>query len=1237
MRKSLSSRCRRALVARIAALFLTLAGISLMLVLAMPSRGQSGGSGGSFYCGCYQQSGPSAKHAGDPVELWRGAVEWSQTDLAVGGPVPMHLRRHYCTLDFSAGPLGPGTSMDYDVFVVMSSRYYGNYEVITPRNRRSVFEPFGGYTLFRNTTDPEYAGCRLQVPAFGSLDATLTYPDGAVLQFNSSGALVSSRDRLGVGLNFSRNENGYITSISNTQNSYAINIAYGADGLASSATETALNRTVQYAHGVNQCISSVIDAAGGVTTYTWNNNPYGGYQAPGLLTVTDPRGVQLLTNTYETNGQGRVLSQRLGNGGTWSFEYQDVGGGSRITRVRDANSNLTSYHLAPVRYYTYCVADVTSPLNRTTLYSYAATGPCFLTGVTDFRGRSVTLDWDANGNLLAIHRPTVSGGTATTSFEYDPILNELVSTTDELGQTTQVTLNTQGLPETVAWPWGAAEHLVYNQAGQVTQYTDTAGGVWSTEYGSDGLPISQTNPLNQVVTAAYSGTRLQQITDALQRVVSFTHSPMGRLASVSGPAGSGYSLLRDPANHVTGLNVNSGAQHRWTLDGSADPVSGTDPAGATETVTRDANGNPIVTVDRKGQREQISYGSGDRVQQVVFKRPDGSIESTLTYNYDPNTDLLVSISDSAGPGCSYTYNSLDEVTAISGPEGITGFLYDDLGRLTSAQAPGQAAVEYFYDLYGRLSSVRKGADTLTYQWDNSTGRLSSVTRPNGIGSQLFYDSLWRVNRIEHRLNGNLLEYEAYAFDAGGRVTARERNGVSSSFGHDLLDQLSGYTIPGQTASLVYDAAGNRTSQTVNGVTKALTYNLANRLTNDGGLAVVHDANGNIVQYGSAALTWDARGRLAQVSDGGTVTSFLYDCFNRRVTKTVNGVTKRYVWLGDDLAAEADASWSQTASYFYEPGVDLPISRTDAAGTVYYLQDHAGSVTALARPDGSLIGRYAYTPWGEVAADPGMPAQPLLWTGRELDETGLYYLRGRYYLPSIGRFLSEDPAGLEANLNLYQFALNGPLGRRDPFGLIWGGLEGDGILPWVAGGVGKEAMDDSDPFDVPNKAMRMSGALDLGVPRFKDDPMWNPNSPERNRFSQGLNIIPPVAAGKAAYGALTGNDPVAGRRLSGLERGVAVVSTVAAAASAVGRAIGPKLSPYRPNPEGPYPYTQLRMGRGGRFYQGMTYDEQGYAVRRTDLFSASGRRDHPFPHFHDMEWEGGQRHPGGNAKPGKAWW
>jgi RHS repeat-associated protein len=51
------------------------------------------------------------------------------------------------------------------------------------------------------------------------------------------------------------------------------------------------------------------------------------------------------------------------------------------------------------------------------------------------------------------------------------------------------------------------------------------------------------------------------------------------------------------------------------------------------------------------------------------------------------------------------------------------------------------------------------------------------------------------------------------------------------------------------------------------------------------------------------------------------------------------------------------------------------------------------------------------------------------------ESGLYYYRARYYDPSAGRFLSEDPLGFKAGGNFYRYVRNRPTNLTDPTGLF----------------------------------------------------------------------------------------------------------------------------------------------------------------------------------------------------------
>jgi len=61
-------------------------------------------------------------------------------------------------------------------------------------------------------------------------------------------------------------------------------------------------------------------------------------------------------------------------------------------------------------------------------------------------------------------------------------------------------------------------------------------------------------------------------------------------------------------------------------------------------------------------------------------------------------------------------------------------------------------------------------------------------------------------------------------------------------------------------------------------------------------------------------------------------------------------------------------------------------------------------------------------------------QPFRFQGQQFDEeTGLHYNRFRYYDPTVGRFVSQDPIGLKGGENLFNYSPNS-LTWIDPLGL-----------------------------------------------------------------------------------------------------------------------------------------------------------------------------------------------------------
>jgi RHS repeat-associated protein len=120
-------------------------------------------------------------------------------------------------------------------------------------------------------------------------------------------------------------------------------------------------------------------------------------------------------------------------------------------------------------------------------------------------------------------------------------------------------------------------------------------------------------------------------------------------------------------------------------------------------------------------------------------------------------------------------------------------------------------------------------------------------------------------------------------------------------------------------------------------------------------------------------------------------------------------------------------------------LDEVIARYPSQGARAFLTDALNSVLAQARDDLSIQNYYAYSPYGEVSVLGPDEGNSIQYTGRENDQTGLYFHRARYYDPLLKRFISEDPAGIHGGINQHAYVEGDPIGRADPLGLWWPGI------------------------------------------------------------------------------------------------------------------------------------------------------------------------------------------------------
>ena len=403
--------------------------------------------------------------------------------------------------------------------------------------------------------------------------------------------------------------------------------------------------------------------------------------------------------------------------------------------------------------------------------------------------------------------------------------------------------------------------------------------------------------------------------------------------------------------------------------------------------------------------ERLLQDSSDLTGKVLqVSDPTG----TYSFTYDnmgrlTGTTTTYSFLSSRNFTTSYSYDTASNLTGFTDPEGgTTGYTYNTLNQLTTLAPPAAF-----------------GSGSFGFSYD-ALGRRAQMTRPNNVATNYTYDNLSRLLSALHQMGSSTIDGASYGLDNAGNRTSKTDSlaNVTSNYSYDAIYELTQVTQgTNTTESYSFDPVHNRLSSL--GVA-SYGYNNSNELTASSNATYTYDNNGNTLtktdSTGTTTYAWDFENRLASVTlpgSGGTV-SFKYDPLGRRIYRSSSVGASIFSYSGNRLIETVNSSGLVVALYVHGTRIDEPLAVLQSGTTSYYEADALGSVTSLTSSAGGATQTYTYDSFGKQTASAGSVTNPFRYTGREFDsETSLYYNRARYYDPTAGRFLNEDPIRFRA--------------------------------------------------------------------------------------------------------------------------------------------------------------------------------------------------------------------------------
>jgi RHS repeat-associated protein len=776
-------------------------------------------------------------------------------------------------------------------------------------------------------------------------------------------------------------------------------------GRITTATDPHAQNTTSVYDG-NGNATAVTDAKGKTTSYTYNQNNE-------RTTVTRPDGSTIHTS-FDANGN--VLSQTDAANQSTHYTY-DLR--NRVATVTDPLVRVSSYiYDAAGR-----LVTRTDPTGRTTSYGYDAADRPTSVDYSDAATPDVTYGYDRNGR-----RTLMTDGSGVSVYAYDS-LGRLTYSTNGAGNDVDYTYDLAGQVTAIGYPNGKAVVRAFDDAGQLTGVTD-----WNS---------------NSTI---------------------FDYDANGALTNITYPNGVSETTTRDRTGRPTALVNTIGASTIASYTYQRDPLgllTATAPSGVTgqtdETYGHDSL-NQLTTYTTTASTGTYAYDAADN----LIGLPDGTAQF-----YNAANELT----DSAGPAgtFSYGYNGLGSRTSRTGAAGTISYGYDQAQRLTSFTAPDAQGATYGYNGDGLRTSKNVGTTVHSFSWDIATSGLPLLLS-DGTTSYLYGPGGLAVAQIA----------ATPAISTVGTGTALDAVGTASSLsvpfstaaasGDQIL--LAVNHAAGQNPAA---PAGYSTVGTFSAPSADVTTAVYRRTATGGESSTTVTFTQGVVVHAKSVLAILYRGvdptnPIDAASSAGTTTPDATITVPAVNTATPGGhlvliqhalnnllpatwaepaaMTTRVETGGNTIASatadqpvvDSGTTGTRTAT-LSEPaqlvGVLLALRR--APSTHYLHHDQQSSTRVITDPSGAVTATYSYDPYGRITSHSGSQTA-LLYNGQYRDhESGLYYLRARYYDPTTAQFLTRDPLHARTRAS-HGYAGNAPLDHADPSGLDWRQDAGD----WSAG-------------------------------------------------------------------------------------------------------------------------------------------------------------------------------------------